>query len=284
MSQTAMPSRGSASRIVRSSPSSAAPWPARPASSRSCTARARAAPPRLRGRDLARERVEHGRGVAGDPERVGVAAAEVLGPHVDLDQPALEGERPAARRRLAQLGADGEHDVGRAQQVEHGRLVGGRARAERMVGRDRALAHVGGDGRRVEPLGQRGEGARGAGAQHAAAGPEHRPLARREHARGLGDRGRIGRRDGSRQVERPRAPHVRLAVEHVARHLQHDRPLRRRERLPERLGHELRQLGRILRERMPLRARGEQLATARPARGCRRARCRAGRATPASRC
>ena len=228
MSQTAMPSRPSASRIGEQPELGSRPVPRGPRRA----ARAR----RARGRrrrvcagTASRERVEHGRGVAGDAERVGVAAAEVLGPHVDLDQPALERERPAARRRLAQLGADGEHDVGRAQQVEHGRLVAGRARPERMVGRDRALAHVGRDGRRVEPLGERDERARGAGAQHAAARPEHRPLARREQRGRLGERGRIRAAGGRRRSNGAGAATSVSPVEHVARHLQHDRPLRRRE-------------------------------------------------------
>ena len=86
-----------------------------------------------------------------------VGRAEVLGARVDLDQAALELERPLPGRLGAELGADGEHDVGGAQELLERALVAGRADGERVVGRDRALAHVGGRGGRPEALGERDE-------------------------------------------------------------------------------------------------------------------------------
>ena len=157
-------------------------------------------------RDERRQGLQHRARVAVDAEPL-VGRAEVLGARIDLDQATLELERPLRRRLGAELGADGEHDVRGAQELLERPLVAGRADGERVVGRDRSLAHVGGRCGRAEPFGQRDERRRGAGAQHAAAGPQHRPLGRLEQPRGLGEQGRVGRgqRDG-RDVERRAAP------------------------------------------------------------------------------
>ena len=210
-------------------------------------------------RDERRERLEDGASIARDAEAL-VRRAELLGSRVDLDQTALELQRPLAGRLGAQLGADREHDVGGAQQLLERALVAGGSDGERMVGRDRALAHVRGRSRRAEPLGERLERRGRAGAQHAAAPPEHRALGRLEQPRRLREQRRIGGGQGDgRDVERARRRQIRLSLEHVDRDLEHDRARGRGARLPERLGDQVGHLVDAARHRMPLRERRQRL-------------------------
>ncbi len=89
----------------------------------------------------------------------------------------------------AELGADGEHDVG----FGHQRADGAQARAgvdTQRMGVEQAAAVRRGDHRRVEAFGQRPQ--RGVGMAGAAAGEDQRPPRARKHRRGLFQRACLG--------------------------------------------------------------------------------------------
>ena len=152
----------------------------------------------------------------------------MLGADVEVDELAVQLEAPLAGRLGAELGADGEHDVGVAQELLERGLVAAGADGQRVRVGQRAAAHVGGADRRVEPLGERPQLGLRAGPQHAAAGPQHGPLGAREQLGGAGDGAvRRGLRRRGRGVEGVGHGHVRRALQDVDGHLDHHRPLRR---------------------------------------------------------
>src|SRR2546421_12180936 len=79
-----------------------------------------------------------------DPRRIGV----------DLDQTAAEAELVLCRRLGTQLSADRQHDVGLLEQLLERAVIAGRAGGKRVVGWERALAHIRGSDGRVEELRQ----------------------------------------------------------------------------------------------------------------------------------
>ena len=168
--------------------------------------RANLGDPLLAGRALGRrkafeQRREHAAGVADQPERL-VGRPDPPRVGVDVDEAAAELQGVVARRLGAELGADGEDRVGPGEKLLDGGLVGGGSGRERVIVREGALAHVGRHHGRAEALGDRAQLVPGAGAQHAAAGPDHGPLGVGEEAHGLGEVALGGqRRQLGRRVE-----------------------------------------------------------------------------------
>ena len=119
----------------------------------SCSRRAlaRAAPSRpLVGRQRRQQRRAAAQpGVADDRHRRRKAADQLLGVDVDADQLAVEAQRLRAgvHLGLAELGADREHDVGRAQRLAQRRPGHVLAGVQRMAGRQDALGVDGVDHR-----------------------------------------------------------------------------------------------------------------------------------------
>ena len=180
MSQTVTASGGSVRSIVSSRPSSSSrSWACRPERIRSRVAATRASAS-VSGRrvvvgELGDERQQRQLGVA-DEGQGAVVDADALGGGVEVDDLAAEAQPVLGGRLGAELGADAQHDVGGGQQLLERGLVAARAGGERVIGGDRALAHVRRGHRRLEQLGELAQLAGGAGAQHPAAGPDDRAL------------------------------------------------------------------------------------------------------------
>ena len=188
MSQAVTASRGSASRTVCRSPSSGSPRcsaircshrrdPCRrrpPAAGPGAARRARRARPSRRRRGRAPRSVA--------PIRRGSASTWIRRPESSSAYcPVVSAPSsvPTARRTSAP-----------PEELAHGRLVQRRPDRQRVVLGEGALAHVGRRHRRAQPLRDRAQLLPGAGAEHAAAGPDDR----RRRRRRAGGRPRPGAR------------------------------------------------------------------------------------------
>ena len=236
MSQTVTALDGSVCSIVSSRPSSTLA-PLGLAGPRGCDRARRRPPPARRTagaaavlvRELGDEGQQRQLGVT-DERQGAVVDADALGSGVEVDDLAAEAQAVLGGRLGAQFGADAQHHVGGGQQLLQGGLVAARAGGERVIGGDRALAHVGRGHRGLEELGELAQLAAGAGAQDAAAGPDDRAL-------GVGQAGRGGQ---DLLQRRALALHHRLErrhrstrggrAQHVDRDLEVDGTARRGER------------------------------------------------------
>ena len=170
------------------------------------------------------------------------------GVQVDADHPLrVDAQQPGRTG----LGADRQHDVARLREL-HQRRVGaqGMSQRQRAAVGDGALAGRGGRHRRRQPLRQRGQRRGGAGAVHAGAGQDQRPLGVGEHGGGALQRGGVarGRLDRGRRCDLD----VLLLREHRCGNFQVDRPRVAGAGRPHRLRHLGRHLGRTRRARRPL--------------------------------
>ena len=181
------------------------------------------------------ERAEHGGAVADDRGVRDAVPAELARVAVDVDQ--LARAEPAVAEPEVERRPDHADDVGlverRAARVLEEELVAGRQRAAAGAVQEHGQPAV---------LGERGELGRGAVPPDAAA--RRRRRAARRALRRLG-----GRHELARVAERARGDRdgrgatgsgVAVGEEDVRRQLEVDRPARRRERLPERDRHVLR--------------------------------------------